>query len=101
MEEKKGENITILNIEEIAIFAEYFVICSGTSARMLQTLIDSALETVKKKHRIRGQTEGIAQDGWMLVDFGDIILHVFSPAQREYYRLEELWTEGKVVLHLQ
>lgn len=101
MEEKKGENITILDIEEIAIFAEYFVICSGTSDRMLQTLLDAALEAVKKKYGIIGRTEGISQDGWMLADFGDVILHVFSHAQRDYYRLEELWSEGRVLLHLQ
>jgi ribosome-associated protein len=101
LEEKKGENITILDIEEIAIFAEYFVICSGKSDRMLQTLIDSALEAVKKEHSILGRTEGISQDGWLLADFGDVILHVFSHPQRDYYRLEELWSEGKVLLHLQ
>jgi ribosome-associated protein len=101
LEEKKGENITILDIEEIAIFAEYFVICSGTSDRMLQTLIDSALDAVKKKHKITGRMEGISQDGWVLADFGDVILHVFSSAQRDYYRLEELWSEGKVLLRLQ
>lgn len=101
LEEKKGENITILDIEEIAIFAEYFVICSGTSGRMINTLLDSALDGVKKKHGISGRIEGTSLDGWMLADFGDVILHVFSPAQRDYYRLEELWSEGKVLLHLQ
>ncbi len=101
LEEKKGENITILDIEEIAIFAEYFVICSGTSERMIQSLLDSAIDVVKKKHKINARTEGTSHDGWMLADFGDVILHVFSPAQRDYYRLEELWIEGKVLLHLQ
>ena len=101
LEEKKGENITILDIEEIAIFAEYFVICSGTSERMIQSLLDSAIDVVKKKHMINARTEGTSHDGWMLADFGDVILHVFSPAQRDYYRLEELWIEGTVLLHLQ
>ena len=53
------------------------------------------------EHGIRGRTEGTSNDGWMLADFGNVILHVFSPAQRDYYRLEELWSEGKVLLHLQ
>ena len=101
MEEKKGENIVLIDIEEIAIFAEYFVICSGTSTRMLKTLLDSAMESVKKKHGINGRVEGESEDGWILADFGDIILHVFSPAQRDYYRLEELWDAGKVLLHVQ
>jgi ribosome-associated protein len=101
LEEKKGENIVLIDIEEIAIFAEYFVICSGTSTRMLKTLLDSAMESVKKKHGINGRVEGKSEDGWILADFGDIILHVFSPAQRDYYRLEELWDAGKVLLHVQ
>ena len=101
LEEKKGENITIIDIEEIADFAAYFVICSGTSNRMIQSLLDSAMDVVKKKHRINARIEGTSHDGWMLADFGDVILHVFSPAQRDYYRLEELWNEGKVLLHLQ
>ncbi len=101
LEEKKGENITIIDIEEIADFAEYFVICSGTSNRMIQSLLDSAKDVVKKEHKISARIEGTSQDGWMLADFGDVILHVFSPAQRDYYRLEELWSKGKVLLHLQ
>ena len=101
LEEKKGENITIIDIEEVADFAEYFVICSGTSNRMIQSLLDSAKDVVKKEHKISARIEGTSQDGWMLADFGDVILHVFSPAQRDYYRLEELWSKGKVLLHLQ
>jgi ribosome-associated protein len=68
---------------------------------MLQALADSALEEVKKMYDLRGRVEGTPQDGWVLVDFGDIVLHIFSNDRREYYQLEELWSEGKVLLHLQ
>lgn len=68
---------------------------------MLQALADSALEQVKNKCELNGRIEGLSTDGWMLVDFGDVILHCFSPYRREYYRLEELWSKGKVLLHLQ
>ena len=68
---------------------------------MLQALADSALEEVKKTYDLRGRVEGMPQDGWVLVDFGDAVLHIFSRDRREYYRLEELWSEGKVLLHLQ
>lgn len=91
----------LLDIQDLAIFADYFVICSGTSDRMLQALADSALEAVKETYDLRGRVEGLPQDGWVLVDFGDVILHIFSHDRREYYRLEELWSEGKVLLHLQ
>jgi ribosome-associated protein len=91
----------LIDIQEIAIFAEYFVICSGTSDRMIRTLAESAVEQVKKEFDLRGRVEGAPKDGWLLVDFGDIILHVFSPDRRDYYRLEDLWSSGKVLLRLQ
>jgi ribosome-associated protein len=90
-----------MDIHELAIFADYFVICSGTSDRMLQALADSAVEQVKRQSDRRARVEGEPRDGWVLVDFGDVILHLFSPDRRDYYRLEELWSEGKVLLHLQ
>jgi len=90
-----------MDIHEIAIFADYFVICSGTSQRMLQTLADVAIDQGKKGHDLVGRVEGLPKDGWMLVDFGDVVLHIFSPDRRSYYRLEDLWSEAKVLVHLQ
>jgi ribosome-associated protein len=101
LEDKKGEDILLLDIHEIAFFAEYFVICSATSDRMLQALADTAQEQVKKNHALIGRVEGSLSSGWVLVDFGDVILHLFSPERRDYYRLEELWGRGKILLHLQ
>lgn len=101
MENKKGEDIILIDLHDIAIFADYFVICSGSTNRMIQALVDSAIDQVKKEYRINARVEGQAEDGWMLVDYGDIILHIFSPQRRDYYRLEELWSEGKVLLHVQ
>ncbi len=68
---------------------------------MLDALADGAVAGVKKEFQIRGRIEGSPQDGWVLVDFGDVVLHLFSPERREYYRLEDLWAQGKVLLHLQ
>lgn len=101
MENKKGEDIILIDLQDIAIFADYFVICSGSTDRMIQALVDSAIDQVKKEFRINARVEGQSVDGWMLVDYGDIILHIFSPQRRDYYRLEELWSEGKVLLHVQ
>ena len=101
MENKKGEDIILIDLQGIAIFADYFVICSGSTDRMIQALVDSAIDQVKKEFRINARIEGQAEDGWMLVDYGDIILHIFSPQRRDYYRLEELWSDGKVLLHVQ
>ena len=97
----KGEDIILIDIREVAIFADYFVICSGTSDRMLDALATSVLDKIKPLVPQRGRLEGHAKDGWLLVDFGDVIVHLLSPDRRDYYRLEELWSQGKVLLRLQ
>lgn len=101
LEEKKGEDILILDIREISLLADYFVICSGTSPRMIGALSDAAVENVREKHQIKPRIEGSSQAGWILADYGDVILHLFSPDRRDYYGLEELWNGGRVVLQLQ
>ena len=71
---------------------------------MIQALADAAIDQVRKEYKsynVRGRKEGLAENGWVLVDFGDVILHLFSPDRREYYQLEELWNQGKVLLRLQ
>lgn len=101
LEDKKGEDILLLDIHEIADFTNYFLICSGTSDRMLQALADEVLEQSKKKYSLLGRLEGMPREGWILIDFGDIVVHLFSPDRRDYYRLEELWGRGRILLRLQ
>ncbi len=98
--DKKGEDILLLDLREIAPFTDYFLICTGTSDRMLDALAEAVEETART-HSRRGRIEGTARSGWVLVDLGDIVIHLFAPEVRDYYRLEELWAEGKVLLHLQ
>jgi ribosome-associated protein len=90
-----------LDLKGIVPFTDYFVICSGTSDRMLRALMEAALDKVRDDHKLKTRVEGEVIDGWMLADFGDVILHVFSKPQRAFYSLEELWKEGKVLLHVQ
>ena len=101
IEAKKGEDIVLLDIQGLAPFADFFVICSGTSDRMLRSLADAAVEIIHKEYRLPTRVEGLPQDGWVLVDCGDVILHIFSPDRRDYYRIEELWSQGKVLVRLQ
>ena len=68
---------------------------------MLDALADSVMETIQKQHKKKGKKEGLARDGWVVVDYGDVVVHLLSPDQRDYYNLEELWTAGKVLLRLQ
>jgi len=98
---KKGEDIILIDIRDVADFTDYFVICCGSSIRMLNALADYVAESVKKKHKLSSKIEGNPTDGWIVIDFGDVVVHLFTPDQRDYYKLEELWVEGKVLLHLQ
>ena len=101
LEDKKGEDIILLDLEKISQFTSYFVICSGTSDRMLDALAEGAVEKVREKYAIKGSSQGQAASGWVVVDFGSVIVHCFAPETREFYKLEELGHEGKVLLRLQ
>jgi len=68
---------------------------------MLKALVDAVDEQVAKQYGLHARLEGRPQDGWVLADYIDIVLHIFSPDRRKYYRLEDLWQHGKVLLHLQ
>ena len=97
----KGEDIHLMDIHENSVIADFFVICSGTSDRMVKALIVEARDEVKKEFGVKARLEGEPQAGWMLADFGSVILHIFSPSRREHYSLEELWSEAKTILRLQ
>jgi ribosome-associated protein len=100
--DKKGSDITLLDIRDQAVFADYFLICNGENERQLHTLADTVREKAKQEAEVIAYgVEGEPQSGWMLVDFGDLIVHIFSPSQRNYYSLEDLWREGHVVLRMQ
>ena len=100
--DKKGEDIVLMDIQQQALFADYFVICSGTSERQLKAIVDGIAETVRKQLQVHARrTEGDAPSGWILMDFTDVIVHVFAPQQRRFYNLEELWQEAPIILQVQ
>ena len=102
LEEKKGEDILLLDLGGVCTFTDYFVICTGRSERTLKSLAEEIQLRLKTQHSIMARSvEGDASSGWVLIDYGDVILHLFSPALRDYYRLEDLWRDGQVLLHMQ
>ena len=101
LDDKKGEDIHLLDIHENSILADYFVICSGTSVRMVKALMTDVDDEVKQAFGLNPRLEGDAQAGWILADYGTVIVHIFSPERRDYYSLEELWAEAKTILRLQ
>jgi ribosome-associated protein len=101
LEDKKGEDILLLDIREQVSFTDYFVICTATSSRMLNALADGVVEKTKADHNKKGHIEGNPDSGWLVVDYGDVVVHLFDEELRRYYKLEELWKEGKVLLRVQ
>lgn len=101
LDEHKGEDILLLDLREICSFADYFVLCTGASERTLRALAEEVLRRLKRDRRTaaRGQ-EGEAESGWILVDYGEVIVHLFSKELRSYYRLEDVWRAGKVILRV-
>ena len=90
----------MLDLRGIAIITDFFVICSGTSDRMLSSLLNTAKDTMHDLFDLKGKIQGIPSNGWIAVDYGNFVLHLFSPDQRNYYLLEELWAEGKILLRI-
>jgi ribosome-associated protein len=101
LEDKKGEDIVLIDLKDIVSFTDYFIICTGSSDRMLDALAKAAIEDIRAKHKKKGKLQGFSRDGWVIVDYGDVVVHLFSPDQRDFYNLEELWEDGKVLLRLQ
>ena len=101
LEDKKAEDILLLDIKENATFTDYFIICTATSNRMLNALADGVIEKTLAQHKRKGRIEGKPETGWLVVDYGDIVVHLFDEDLRRYYKLEELWKDGKVLLRVQ
>jgi ribosome-associated protein len=99
--DKKASDIMLLDIRDVTTIADYFVICSGNNPRQIQAIADAIDEELGKQGANVLHKEGVADTGWLLLDFGDIIVHIFGNKEREYYRLERLWSEAKTVVYLQ
>lgn len=92
--DKKGENIKIINISEVSPIADYFIIADGANQNQLQAMCDAVDEELYKAGCELKQTEGNRNSTWILMDYGDIIVHVFSKEDRLFYDLERIWKDG-------
>ncbi len=97
LEEKKGEDIKIIDIEGVTVIADYFVLASASNTNQTQALVDSVEEALFKAGYTCRQREGNASSTWVLMDYGDVIVHVFSKEDRLFYDLERIWMDGKIV----
>ena len=97
-----GESVVLLDLQGISIISDYYVIATGTSERHLKALARSITDNaVLKRKAATRNLEDQAQSGWVLLDLGDVMVHLFVSSQRHHYGLEELWSEGKVILRVQ
>ena len=95
MEDKKAEDIRVIDISQVSVLADYFIIASGSNRSQIQTLSDAVEEKLGKAGYPVKQIEGYQNANWVLLDFGDIIVHIFSKEDRLFYNLEKIWTDGK------
>ncbi|WP_167956585.1 ribosome silencing factor [Anaerosporobacter faecicola] len=95
MEDKKAEDIRIIEIGEISTIADYFIIANGTNTSQVQALVDGVEEALSKEGFEPQRIEGIRSSNWILMDYGDIVIHIFSKEDRLFYDLERIWRDGK------
>ncbi len=103
VEDRKAEDILLLDLRPDQLIADFFIICSGDNERHLRALIETVRLDIKDKHnKLPHANEGRAESGWVVMDYGDVVAHFFAPEKRKYYALEDLWdAAGRVMLRIQ
>lgn len=97
MEEKKAEDIRVIDISTVSVLGDYFIIANGTNRSQIQALADNVQEKLAKAGYLCKQVEGYQTANWVLLDFGDIIVHIFDAQNRRLYDLERIWRDGRQV----
>ena len=97
LEEKKAEDICIIDISEVSVLADYFLIANGNNKNQVQAMIDSVEEKLGKAGFSPKNVEGYQTANWVLMDYGDVIVHVFDRQNRLFYDLERIWRDGKKI----
>ncbi len=97
LEEKKAENITMIDIEKISTLADYFIIASGKNRNQIQAMADEVDEVLGRAGYEVKHTEGYQTANWILLDYGDLVIHIFDSQNRLFYDLDRIWRDGKAV----
>ena len=97
LEDKKGNDIRVIDIQDVSIIADYFIIASGSNRNQVQTMADNVEEVLGRAGYEPRQLEGYGTATWILMDYNDIIVHIFSEEDRLFYDLERIWRDGKNV----
>lgn len=97
LEDKKAEEIRVIDISQVSVLADYFIIANGTNTSQIQALADEVEENLERAGYQLRQMEGYDHANWVLLDFGDIIIHIFDKENRLFYDLERIWRDGKMI----
>ena len=97
LEDKKAEAVTVIDIREVSSIADYFIIANGSNPNQLNAMQDAGDEAFYKNGIQAKQTEGTMNSTWILMDYNDVIVHLFSKEDRQFYNLERLWKDGTVI----
>ena len=97
----QAADIVLIDVRGIVSFADYFVMCSGQSNRQINAIYDEILYSLKKEGILPHHREGTVDSGWLLLDYGNVVIHIFSPTEREYYQLDKLWSQASPVVQIQ
>ena len=97
IDDKKGQDIKVIDIHTVSVIADYFVIASGTNSNQVQAIVDNGEEQLGRAGFEAKQIEGNRNSSWILMDYGDVIVHVFDEENRLFYDLERIWRDGKVL----
>lgn len=97
LEDKKAENVRVIDISEISVLADYFIIANGSNVSQVQAMSDNVQEVLGRADYDLKQVEGYQSANWILLDYGDIIVHIFDKENRLFYNLERIWRDGKAV----
>lgn len=100
--DKKAEDVILLDLRELSPVADFFVVCSGSNERQIAAIADNVQDKLREDHASKPyRVEGTGSSGWLLLDYGDVLVHVFAPSQREFYRLEALWAKAPALVKVQ
>ncbi len=94
--DKKGENIVVLDLRKVTSITDYFVICSGTVDQHIKAIKDNIIEKLEEEGIKYWHVEGEQALSWILIDYVDVVVHIFHPITREYYKIEKLWADAKM-----
>ena len=97
IDEKKGEDILVVDLQNVSVISDYFIICTGRNARHIHFIEETVWEKLVESKKRPAHTEGDSLGGWVLLDLGDIVVHIMSPEKRAYYELERLWSHGTLI----